>query len=590
MKAAIALLLAAAIQAQTPVFRPLHVSATGTIVDDSGAPVILRGLNRGGTGSGNADATATDAEYAAQNRLLSMNLVRILVNAAWWNANVRVPIANIPYQDYIDQLIQRAKKYGNYVLIVKAGQFPDAPCGADGKNCPAPNQGDLNCTATPAVCPAQDTTGNNIDVAFTFWGAFAKKYASDPAILYDTWEDMHGIDGNTWSNGQNELIAAIRTYNPPSLIFVEDTGTVFESTVSGGLPDLVWSNIVWAFHLYAGNNGTCTEPSSPRTANWPQNIEPLVSYAQQRGHAAAITEWGGCNDAEPYHTNITTFAKAHSVALAYFDSSYLLTQTGGAFQLTAVGAKVAQAYTALTAVAPGPVITLVANAEGDGPQIAPNTWVEIKGSSLAPAGDSRIWAAADFANNELPTQLDGVEVKVNGNSAYIYYISPTQVNILTPPDAMQGAVQVVLTNNGSASAPATVQAQPTSLSFFVFNGGPYPAAAHLNGSYVGPTSLFPGLTTPAKPGETIVLFGNGFGPTSTPVVSGSLVQSGSLSTLPVIRIGGVTATVTFAGLVAPGQFQFNVLVPGSLADGDHPMTATYSGSATQAGVLLTVQH
>ena len=60
-------------------------------------------------------------------------------------------------------------------------------------------------------------------------------------------------------------------------------------------------------------------------------------------------------------------------------------------------------------------------------------------------------------------------------------------------------------------------------------------------------------------------------------------------TLPVIRIGGVAVMVTFAGLVPPGQFQFNVVVPASLADGDHPMTAAYSGSSTQAGVLLPVQ-
>jgi hypothetical protein len=41
---------------------------------------------------------------------------------------------------------------------------------------------------------------------------------------------------------------------------------------------------------------------------------------------------------------------------------------------------------------------------GDGgPAIAPNTWVEIKGTNLAPAGDTRIWAGADFVNNQMPT-------------------------------------------------------------------------------------------------------------------------------------------------------------------------------------------
>ena len=68
------------------------------------------------------------------------------------------------------------------------------------------------------------------------------------------------------------------------------------------------------------------------------------------------------------------------------------------------------------------------------------------------------------------------------------------------------------------------------------------------------------------------------------------MQSGSLSPLPVIRIGGVAATVQFAGLVAPGEFQFNVVVPSNLADGDQPVTAAYGGAAAQAGTLMAVQH
>src|SRR5579871_3172811 len=47
--------------------------------------------------------------------------------------------------------------------------------------------------------------------------------------------------------------------------------------------------------------------------------------------------------------------------------------------------------------APPPAITLVANAEGETPTIAPNTWVEIKGSNLAAPGDSRIWQGSDFS-------------------------------------------------------------------------------------------------------------------------------------------------------------------------------------------------
>jgi uncharacterized protein (TIGR03437 family) len=238
-----------------------------------------------------------------------------------------------------------------------------------------------------------------------------------------------------------------------------------------------------------------------------------------------------------------------------------------------------------------PAISLVVNAEGGSPSIAPNTWVQISGSNLAPPGDTRIWAGSDFVNNQMPVQMDGVSVTVNGESAYVYYISPTQVNILTPPDAMSGDVQVEVTNNGAASGSFTAQAEAESPSFFVFGGGPYVAATHANGSFIGPTSLYPGSTTPAKPGETVLIYANGFGLTSLAVVSGAETQSGTLSPLPIVTIGGITATLQFAGLSgAPGEFQFNVVVPSTLADGDQPIVATYDGLTTQMGTLITIRH
>jgi uncharacterized protein (TIGR03437 family) len=84
------------------------------------------------------------------------------------------------------------------------------------------------------------------------------------------------------------------------------------------------------------------------------------------------------------------------------------------------------------------------------------------------------------------------------------------VNILTPPDEIPGAVQVVAINGSARSSPFTVQAQALSPSFFVLNGGPYMVAQHsADNSLVGPASLYPGQTTPAKPGETVVLYAGG---------------------------------------------------------------------------------
>jgi uncharacterized protein (TIGR03437 family) len=244
---------------------------------------------------------------------------------------------------------------------------------------------------------------------------------------------------------------------------------------------------------------------------------------------------------------------------------------------------------------PTPVITLVANAFGDTPLIAPNTWVEIKGSNLS-AGDTRIWQNSDFGNNQLPNQLDGVTVTVNGKNAYVYFISPTQVNILTPPDPLSGSVPVQLTVGGVQSNVVSVNAQAQSLSFFDFvssaTGLAYVYGRHASdNSLIGPASLYPGLTTPVKPGESIYVAGAGFGPTSVPVTSGALTQSGTLpAPWPVITIGGIPTIVTYAGLIADGTYQFNFAVPANAPNGDLPIVATYSGLSTQSGLSITVQH
>jgi uncharacterized protein (TIGR03437 family) len=242
-----------------------------------------------------------------------------------------------------------------------------------------------------------------------------------------------------------------------------------------------------------------------------------------------------------------------------------------------------------------PAITKVANAEGESLTIGPNTWVEIKGSNLAPAVSSPAcapgycWQASDFINNQLPTKLQGVTVTLNGENAFVYFLSSGQINILTPPDLKPGPVTVQVNNNGVTSASFTAQAQTTSESFFVFNGGPYVVATHLNGTLIGPTSLFPGYSTPAQFGETIVIYANGFGTTSVPIVSGAVTQSGTLPSLPAIQIGSATATVTFAGLISPGLYQFNVVVPLGVQRGaDDLAVALIGDTESQPGAYITI--
>ena len=229
-----------------------------------------------------------------------------------------------------------------------------------------------------------------------------------------------------------------------------------------------------------------------------------------------------------------------------------------------------------------PTIASVFNAASGVTTIAPNTWISIKGTHLAPQGGVRGWASSDFLKNQLPTSLDGVSVTIDKIPAYISYISPTQINLLTPPGALKASVNVAVTVNGKTSTTFSAKTGTESEALFVVNGGPYVAGQHGDGSPISASS-------PAKPGDVVVLYGTGFGSTSTPVVAGSPSQGGTLSPQPVFTMGGTPAAVQFAGLVGPGLFQFNVVVPANTSDGDETISARYAGATTQAGTLIPVQ-
>lgn len=232
----------------------------------------------------------------------------------------------------------------------------------------------------------------------------------------------------------------------------------------------------------------------------------------------------------------------------------------------------------------------VVNGASFQPAISPNAWITIKGTSLA--SSTRTWINNDFSGNKLPTQLDGVSVTVNGKPAYVYYISPTQLNVLAPPDAAEGPVPVEVTKNGVKSDPVTAQIQKFSPAFFLFSAEDrkYIAATHANNTFLGKSSLYPGLSTPAKPGETIVLYGTGFGQTDPATPAGEIVSTAlKLPTLPTVRFGGVAAEVVFAGLSSAGVYQLNVKVPDSVPDGDIAVLAEIGGLRSQENAFITVQ-
>jgi uncharacterized protein (TIGR03118 family) len=228
--------------------------------------------------------------------------------------------------------------------------------------------------------------------------------------------------------------------------------------------------------------------------------------------------------------------------------------------------------------------------------LAPNTWVTIKGAGLS--ATTRAWKSSDFSGTTLPTTLDGVGVKINGEAAAVSYISPSQINFLVPGDVAAGPVQIVTTNNGLTSATISATLQPIAPSFFILGTNAttknqYIAATHANNSLGGPPSLITGVTTtPFKAGETIVLYGNGFGPTTPQAPVGATVSTAlPLVAKPTVTIGTQPANVTFIGLVAPGLYQMNVVVPTGIvpstaaANLDIPVSVSIGAAQTQSAFI-----
>jgi uncharacterized protein (TIGR03437 family) len=243
-----------------------------------------------------------------------------------------------------------------------------------------------------------------------------------------------------------------------------------------------------------------------------------------------------------------------------------------------------------------------ASAFGGFAAAAAGSWIEIYGSNLGPSA-AYTWQGSDFIGNNAPTALQGVKLTIDGVPAFLDYVSATQVNAQVPAGVGTGPATVILTNSNGSSAPyaLTLNALEPGLlapSAFTVGGKQYVVAFNSDGSYTLPTTSTLGLNSrPAKPGETIVIYGVGFGPAApsggSQIAPGAIVtQANQLTDSMKMAIGGTNATLMYEGL-APnyiGLYQFNVVVPASLANSDTALLTFNVGGNTGSQMLYTAVH
>ena len=147
---------------------------------------------------------------------------------------------------------------------------------------------------------------------------------------------------------------------------------------------------------------------------------------------------------------------------------------------------------------------------------APNSFLTIYGTNLSYV--TKAISPSDVGAGRLPWALPGsdVAVLINGVPAYVYYVSPNQVNVLVP-QLVPGPATIELENRSIYGPAVQITLSPSAPAMFQLDAINV-LATHGN----GPPLVTP--DSPAKRGEIIVIYATGLGVTSPEPACGTLPE------------------------------------------------------------------
>lgn len=399
-----------------------------------------------------------------------------------------------------------------------------------------------------------------------------------------------GVNGNGGLAASSELQPSGLAVDPSGNLYISDyfASQIREITFGAAAPGLSASAASLYFAARAG------QLASPQQQNVTISTSgPTLTYTISATTASGGS-WLGTSSASgttPGTVGISVNISPGGTALAAgtYKGALTFTPTTPGYT-TPIAVNVTLV---LTATIPSqPVISAVVSSASfqQGQPIAPNSFVTITGTNLSTSTDT--WSSS-IVGGQLPTSIDGVTVTFSSYPGYISYVSPTQINVLVPPGPV-GTASVQVVNNGAVSSGQTVGLAQASPAFFLLNGGQI-VATRQDYTYAVPNGTIPGLaTTPAKPGDVLILWGTGFGATNPATLPGQVTPNGktySTSQPVTVTINNVTATVYGTALTpgVAGLYQVAIQVPVSLGSGSWNITASTQGFSSPSGAVLSVQ-
>jgi uncharacterized protein (TIGR03437 family) len=207
--------------------------------------------------------------------------------------------------------------------------------------------------------------------------------------------------------------------------------------------------------------------------------------------------------------------------------------------------------------------------------IAPGAIVTIFGSNLAVG-------AVSAPGAPYPTVIGETSVTFNGIPAPLFYVSASQINAQAPYTLGLGTASIQVTRGSMVSPVGEVNVAYVSPGIFIVN-----QATNQGAILRYPAYSLVGSSNPARTGDTVLIYATGLGPLQVPVASGVASPAVATIALPVVKIGGVNATVSYSGLAYgfAGLYQLNVVVPPGLTAGNLAVQITTSGMSSNVATM-----
>ena len=409
------------------------------------------------------------------------------------------------------------------------------------------------------------TAGGTLTIPVAGSATSGTQIVSGAKILYVS------ADGNYLVGGAadgSDIIFGFRASSGPS-----SNSSLYGTYFTAGMEDDVSTSLLDAFYGSINTNGS-------GDLIWHQrydDVASLVAYDKTYKSSITVGADGSYFDGKTY----TYLVGAGGAAVMLIGSSQKYSLVVGIHApaiaqdspvwINPIGITNAANYTPITnAYAPGELVSLYGN-----------FGASVGGAQALP----------------IPTELNGVQVLVNGLAAPVVLTGATQIVALIPYEvsgAHFATFQVVV--NGSGSNKVTVYVDNTAPGIYTLSENGIGAGAILHADYTLVTD-----SSPAVPGETVLLYMNGLG-TVTPAVGDGAAAAGNQLSIS-DENGGILvylddgvhalaqANVSFNGL-APGfagLYQVNFTLPKSgLANGDAYINLdTYEALTAVATIRLS---